>query len=636
MPPPPAYRRFFAMDEMVYRIIPYLDKRDITQLMKTSRLLHSAFQPYLFTQLDLQYQHQRSNLFSSADAVLSLSMSVQDVRDLKMAWPELAFYHNCVLLSHSSSSWGPTTVPIRPLWVSPPERNLLRQLIPMQPITFLTRLNISLHLDSTFVSCPYILASGHRPCAALTQVCWILRLNPHLKDVTLHNLVLKKRREASLFALSIQGLTRLTRLDLNLFVQHCAQISLEEAVFACIPTSLQYLRVITSHLDTDDYAKVINIFTGSEQPHSTWWNNPDDDQINRSQVYGILFDPPPLPKLKVLWMWDTWSDNSTIDALCGIFARCPNIHTLRLPLLPGEFNTDPIVSTITTTCQRIRHLIFDASGYQEVEPEDGDGEPQIVNSWLPFEIMKLLPENQVEQFQCTSSLFELDEQQAWAIFRTHSNTLTTMTLKDCSGVESKGLQVILVTCGALSTLEVGHFEEDDGFSQAQLLGLHLFHAIDFPWICTKLRSLALPIVILPEMSELYYNRVPYYRRMAPVVLSLDEQALFGQLERFYIQIGKLTELEELSLHTMWGSDTASRKSGRSKRTLGHFPLMLSLGNGYTRRPGYLRHLRRLKKLKVLRGSVYMDTNEAKVTTGVMEAAWMLENWPSLEQAEFFP
>ncbi|KAG0377376.1 hypothetical protein BGX24_006235 [Mortierella sp. AD032] len=553
-----------------------------------------------------------------------------------MAWPELAFYHNCVLLSHTSSSWGPTTDSIRPLWVSPPECNLLRQLVPMQPITFLTRLNISLHQDSTFVSCPYTLASGNRPCAALTQVCWILRFNPHLQDVTLHNLVLKKRREASLFALSILGLMRLTRLDLNLFVQHYPQISLEEAVFACVPTSLQYLKIITSHLDTEDSTKLTNLFTGREEPHSTWWNSPADDLINRSQVYGILFDPPPLPKLNVLWMWDTWNDDFTVDALCDIFTRCPNIHTLRLPLLPGEFNADSIVETITTNYQRICHLILDASEYHEVEPEDGDGEPQIVNSWLPFEIMKLLPEQQVEHFQCTTSLFELDEQQAWAIFRRHSTTLTTLILKDCSGLESKGLQVILVTCGALSTLEVGHFEKDDGFYQAQLLGLQLFHAIDFPWICTKLRSLALPIVILPEMGELNYSRVPYYCRKAPIVLSLDEQALFGQLERLYIQIGKLIELEELNLHTMWGSDTVSRKYGRQKRTLSYFPLMLSLGNGYIRRPGYLHHLRGLNKLKVLRGSVYADTSETKVTTGVMEAAWMLENWPSLEQAEFFP
>ncbi|KAF9910314.1 hypothetical protein EC991_006813 [Linnemannia zychae] len=629
------------MPELVFIVVSYLDKQDNSRLMKTSRLLHCAFRPYLFTQLDLRYRYQHTNLLSSVEAVKLFSKSVQDVRELRMTWLELAFYHNCLLSAKPpknplSDSWE---YPESPRWVSPLESARLPQLINIQPMVFLTRFHISLHQHSKFVMCPYALTTGLRPLAALTQVCWILRLNPGLQDVGIHHLTVNERHEAALLALSLQDLTRLKWLDLSVYVGKNTTITAELIVFSCLPPSIQIFKIISSLQNPQDNSTVFNIDTGREESHETWWNSDASDLDNIRKVEDIINNPAPasFDKLEILYMWDTWDDVFTPEIVCDVFRRCPSIRSLRLPLLPDGVDAYSIVQTIATTCPNIRHLLFDSLDYEAQVPEDEDDEPPEANSWLPFDLLKALPAQQMEWFHCSSSVFELDEQEAWSAFQRHSTTLTSLVLEECSGLSSEALQVILTTCGSLLTLEVTHFEENDEFYQSQLLGLQVFHAIEYQWACTKLRSLAISIVILPELRDL--NRYgPYYSRYPPVVLSEQEVLLFSQLERLYKQIGKLTELEELNLHTMWGSETDRLTPNRPIRTFGRFPLMLSLGgwNGDTQKLGYLHHLQGLKRLKTLRGSVYADTGETSVTMGSDEADWMLKNWPSLQQAEFFP
>ncbi|OAQ31988.1 hypothetical protein K457DRAFT_153946 [Linnemannia elongata AG-77] len=105
------------------------------------------------------------------------------------------------------------------------------------------------------------------------------------------------------------------------------------------------------------------------------------------------------------------------------------------------------------------------------------------------------------------------------------------------------------------------------------------------------------------------------------------------LERFYRQLGELTELEHLDLSAAPSPLTPA--SLREKGVfLGSFPGMLSLGNESMGRPGYLRLLEGWKKLKYLRGSVQVFTVETSGTVGQDEFAWMVDNWPCLRYAAF--
>lgn len=63
-----------------------------------------------------------------------------------------------------------------------------------------------------------------------------------------------------------------------------------------------------------------------------------------------------------------------------------------------------------------------------------------------------------------------------------------------------------------------------------------------------------------------------------------------------------------------------------------FPGMLSLGDAAHGRPGYLRLLGGLKKLKKLVGFVLANTTETRLTMGLREVVWIDEHWPLLQVA----
>ncbi|KAG0208568.1 hypothetical protein BGX33_006167 [Mortierella sp. NVP41] len=472
----PAHQRFFSLPELVIMVAPHLDKDDVSRLMRTCRQMHTAFKPWLFTRLELRYRPLRHNLFSSTETTLLFSRSIQDLRELEMHWPELAFYHNCILFN---------------------ERFYIRD-------------------DDDDDS--------------------------QLVDLTLIDLAFKVKEDGELFALSINNLTHLTQLDLRLFIGTIDPFLLESTIFFCMLPSLQKLKFSTAYTSSDEDSSFIN----------------------------------------------------------------------------SEFDAESIAKAIVRNCGAIRHLAFDSLGCE-------------VNDQFPFAIMEALPEQQVEGFYCYDSDFILDKQLASTAILKHSSTLRTLVLQDCFCLDSKAFQLILVN------LEVGHYHELDELYQTLHKNLQLTVIVEFPWACTKVRSLALAIDI-PELSGPGNSNknIPYYRRQSPITLSEEERQMFALLERLSIQIGKLTELGVLDLHTIRGSEFVPQTANRLARTYGRFPAMLSLGDKSAGRPGYLDYLQGLKQLWVLRGSLYADTDETRETTGQLEAAWMQENWPALEQAEFFP
>ncbi|KAG0272524.1 hypothetical protein BGZ95_011734, partial [Linnemannia exigua] len=67
----------------------------------------------------------------------------------------------------------------------------------------------------------------------------------------------------------------------------------------------------------------------------------------------------------------------------------------------------------------------------------------------------------------------------------------------------------------------------------------------------------------------------------------------------------------------------------------HDPGMLGIRDDEMGRPGYLDLLSGLVKLKELRGSVRVTTNEAKATVGDREMEWIGSHLPALERVAFF-
>ncbi|KAG0279104.1 hypothetical protein BGZ95_002240 [Linnemannia exigua] len=116
--------------------------------------------------------------------------------------------------------------------------------------------------------------------------------------------------------------------------------------------------------------------------------------------------------------------------------------------------------------------------------------------------------------------------------------------------------------------------------------------------------------------------VPCYICTPSFALSTEEKEQFDSLEQLYEQVGRLTDLEMLNVKAFFYD---SNQPTSSNYRVNAFPGMMSVGNRRKGRPGYLRHLRGLSKLKQLAGSVYADTLGTKATMNWMDVTWINEH-----------
>jgi hypothetical protein len=484
-------------------------------------------------------------------------------------------------------------------------------------MTLLTKLEINATrqpYDKNFANCPYYLPSYRDPKATTTQICWLLHLNPRLTHVTLSGLVFKDYRDVRVLTTSIHGLNQLQELSITACTWAEAKLRLGWNILFSCPATLRtlMLKFTRDYFDwegiwTDDYIQT------TPNDHHFWEVKDEacgltDTSLPRREEPLIFLTKLSLPR---------FNEGIVKEDILSMLRYCPNVSELTLPFLfePGELGA--LARDIAVSCPKLKSLThLDDS-------EDGtDGE-------LAFRVLGALPEQQVQKFRCVGRANKDHVLDTRAFFQRHSSTLREVVLFGCLYVRTMAAQVLLMECEAIEVLDIQCVGDLPG------LCINLAEAIKFPWACTRMRQLKLTIGVPDEpLNRPTYQVEPYYLRPAPTTLLSAEKEQFEQLEVFYRQIGALTEVQTLHLEVFFYASGA-RSSLDEHVESNTFPGMLSIGNPRSGRPGFLRHLGRLKNLKVLSGSVLAETKETLETMGWMEAVWMNEHWPVLEKAHFF-
>ncbi|KAG9068213.1 hypothetical protein KI688_011808 [Linnemannia hyalina] len=624
----PATTRFFDMPELVDHLTKYLDYPGIYKLMLTSRRMHDLCMP-------AQYRRVQPGRFfydRTTDSMQSFAKNVHRVRELTIWRHGIVYYTSCVtafldlLATQQSIASTVSRQPSlsRPVWLSPRDPHLCK-VVPIPPMTLLTKLSFFFGEQGEFEGCPYYLPSYRDPKATITQLCWLIESNPHLLDVKLHGFIIKDDRDAGLLTRTISGLQKLQNLSVFFFQWDewagpwTSRIGVD-LFFACPPT----LRNWTVRTD-DLYEEDIDVFTDEfvQLPPGDLqsWEKSDEE-------CGLKMTTPrrqePMLDLKTLSLGALAGETMEED-IRSVFRRCPNLMTLEISPIPSAIiDIQRLAQDIARYCPKLCDLSFHAFG----EGAEVTGE-------LLLLILKALPPQQVTRFNCNHlPLFTSEGLGSGAevgyIFRQHSSTLRTLSLSGCRNIDSKAIQTILIDCEALEDLLIAW---KTGSDQRQLC-LHLEDAIEFSWGCTRLQRLDLWIAIPDEpLHHLADGVVPYYNRPAPTRLSRAETAQFRSLGSFYRQIGALTELRSLDLKALF-YDPAEKGRGISVQDT-TFPGLFGLWNNEAGRPGYLQLLGGLTKLESLSGSISATTEEARATIGMNEVIWMEQHWPSLERGQFF-
>ncbi|KAG0255227.1 hypothetical protein BGZ95_005819, partial [Linnemannia exigua] len=339
-------------------------------------------------------------------------------------------------------------------------------------------------------------------------------------------------------------------------------------------------------------------------------HGPREFEVDQEDIPESLCLKAPLTQLKTLAALEMHV--LTRDEILSVFDRCPLIERLKVPTVSASrcSELESLAKSISDRCPHLRYL-------SSRQNSDGD---------LVIWLMQAIKSQQLEKVEIRNMDYIWSGEVTRHAFSNHSGSLREIDFQYSTRVSGKDLQAILEVCEGLEV-----FKSRSDYSLYDAV-LNLSDAISAPWASKKLRHLEIFIGI-PKMD----SRDPYYQRLAPVILSEYEIQLFENLEKFYRQIASLVELEYLDLRAVYYDKDSGieLELSRLDSKANTFPGMLNLYDTEKGSPGYLDLLTGLVKLRELRGSVCVSTNETKFTVGEREEEWFLTHWPSLERVEFF-
>ncbi|KAG0210326.1 hypothetical protein BGX33_004984 [Mortierella sp. NVP41] len=658
-----ACERVFAIPELVTTLASMLTTKQLIALMKTSRQMQTLCEPVLFHEVDLSCP-QGLKRFESVDAVRALARNGRNVRTARLELVCMIYYYNGLVGNNSrrysveddqdqdqdqdeplvtsttrldlmaattarmanslsvktqdttTTAATPTTMPL-PL----PDCPLLKQVefFPFAPMSNLTALFIKV-----FTQCEdssrrrFFVNSAYNSATGMMRVCYIIEQSPHLVDLKLEDIVPELYHELQYLPMAIHGLTKLRRLDISVCLNRLVWPHFGSAIYYSLPPSIREVAFNLTDFEMD--AMGPNPLVGYINPgNSRPWSIDDF-------VWKAI--PPrrqePLPEFTNFSIGALVSD--TTAEVLSLFDHCPEIVQLVIPHIGKRVKVSEVAQYIVKSCPQLKILVCD--GFQSKQ----------INT-LMAGIMQALPEQRLDEF--TWAGYKDDPATDYRrLFQRHSRTLQKIDMSLCRGIKSKTIKTILCECYALEefSLQPHHWTCETK--------LDLVDAVSAPWVCTRIRLLYLLIGIV-DLRPASIGRAavlkPYYKRK-PFFLTMEEKEQFSQLEALYKQIGQLTQLSILVMKASMVRPTdpaplmnPNVPADEEGIWFGYqnlsFPGMLSLGDPKTGRPGYLHHLKGLKNLRLLLGSVAVDTDETLVTVGWDEIRYIDKCWPRLQRAE---
>ncbi|KAF9541194.1 hypothetical protein EC957_003327 [Mortierella hygrophila] len=591
-----ASEQFFDIPELPRLLTVFLDRKDVSRLARTNRRMNSLCTPSLYTSLERSLGME-CKIWESLPALLALARNIQHVRKLDTGMVMLTYYYNCALAFEELYSRTLGTPLHRPPWLPPLDIRTC-QVVALPPMTRLSSLRLNLDpLDEGPLTMPS--ASDFR--AALPQLCWVMSQNSGLTHLTLTSVPLLSLRGGRMFARALAGLSKLRTLSLWIFCRNDDWVELWKHIFFRFPSSIRWLFLNFENCERHSrYQDALE-----EVVHADGWKGAEVEAVTERQEPLIHLADMVFLGMKG-YRWETTND------LRAMLAHCPNLKRLNGDInLADHGKIEALGRSIAEGCPKIEWLGFGMVEFDERLSVS-------IMSSLPAQVARLELRIGSPEFNMSAVNF--------AIHR-HSTTLRVLHIEGRIDVIWFFPATILKECVNLEILEAS-------CRKTEGLVIPLDDVLEHPWACTKLKQLTLAIggCEIPYESDVE----PYYRRPAPITLDKVETEHLSRLEDLYKRIGSLTALEELDLKMVPLDEDGEVDYDALDNSHISFPAMLNLPDPRTGMPGFLHHLAGLEKLRVIRGSVWADTEETERTIDWLEVTWMERHWPLLKYAAFYP
>ncbi|KAK5815004.1 hypothetical protein F5H01DRAFT_344755 [Linnemannia elongata] len=306
----------------------------------------------------------------------------------------------------------------------------------------------------------------------------------------------------------------------------------------------------------------------------------------------------------------TGDDYIPAEVSVPFFKLFPELTSMDVPEID---NTDTnylrsVAFRILETCPKLKHL-----SKRDIQADE--------EGRMMFAFLEQMEENTLESLQFLQYTEEL-QSLVWGL-EFHNKSVKSVILDECQSMTATSIAWIFHQCPALEVFRIS-MNFDSEFE------IPLDMLISQEWASTKFKELKLYVQLEEEQEELGEEDFVFSDPMPQWTIGL---------ERFYRQIGVLTQLRILDLRVAVerGSRDGDGDGDGDYITYKDktFPGLLTLENRAIGRVGWLQLLGGLKNLEELHGSFNLATMIPGSEFGQDEADWMVEHWPKLRFIELF-
>ncbi|KAK3838953.1 MAG: hypothetical protein J3R72DRAFT_448273 [Linnemannia gamsii] len=672
----PLARTTFTIPELIQSIAQFLAPKDQVQLSMTNRLLHQTITPLFWLYLDLRDGDATKKFLFSTDAHRALEKNIHRLRHLDIDVTALVHIVDGLVrplnnndsdndndsgqpttttTTHlTSREISPTTLPTPPLrlvptWLPLPQLKYPFSLA-LPRTTRLTSLNYSRGFSglnvSIFTERPHTRCRSRSPTEqdeledkhkrqGPLEIAWMLDLNPTLTHLHLDNYHIVSPFALLVFLQSLSAMRYLQELYLQIDMCSVAWEDVSREVLGHLPVSLETAHL--GHMGTCYNGGNLRLL-----PETMEMAMAGKTVVRRQGA---------MTRLRILhYDFNAWSG---LQLLCSFIEYCPALETFYPPFKCNHLEQFALLGkSVVKHCLRLRNL---------------DNCNQIA-----MLIVRDLAENTLERvFNQYMGQGHFINSICKIISIKHFKSIRKIQIVNSEHLKGSIVRDLLASC---QTLEYFSIEKNSP-------SIRLRHLVEKEWACHGLKHLDITV----DMGKRRHNSFsPTRDRLS--LPPLDDMTM-KMLEKFYRQLGTLTEIQVLHLRIRtlemqwldksgyirkatdatpeftnpdnkdiedddgWSSNDDERVSSNrdrlptsynTPRVTPHqfddpsFPGLLSLGCYSTNRPGFLNYLSGLKNLRELRGHVQATTIETCNTVGVRELQWMLEHWPQLRVIELLP
>ncbi|KAF9090515.1 hypothetical protein BGX29_011429 [Mortierella sp. GBA35] len=588
-----------------------LPEHSLLQLTLTNQALNEAFTPFLWKTIDLMDGYRETRLRQSTTGQEAFSNNVGSIRSV--AWR--ASFSRCYIdavctylrtlpirqliradiLEHHQ--WGRTRFPV-PF-----------PLIPLPPLLQLTRYKGFMADFDVRQETAHDLGLAHHDDHH-HQVLWLLRLNSQtLTCLELRELNLDIPRVVRDLARTISQLPRLRSLRLSTYRNSTSPSDVPATLFFSCPDSLVDFELTHS-------SPVFRTGAALDPVKGDW-------DFYQGPLVLRQVAPPHLKSFRVSHMLS----DVAVSILRPILQGCRALESLQLPELewpfPRDINTVQAVRSLIKEIGMLCPSLTDLSFRDDIpDTPNSPGTPLL----HVLRITEVFREQRLKSFRCIGHS-GLSSDRTIACLARHSTTLRRIEFVDCDRVESRVVQAVLASCGALEVFRVRAYRYRD-----VCVPLELADAIEYQWACTRIRELE--IVVRVQLA----GYCPwYYADPSMAIWTEQDNQDWSNLGRFYTQIGSLTNLEVLNLKAVdedWGTSPKDQYLYKRSPSMVSLPGLLALADPSCGLRGYLSTLSGLTRLRELRGSFAWTAWQAMARIREREVDWFVAHLPALELATF--